>query len=182
MLFSLTLTFNGVIQTPQALPGFWIFMYRVSPLTYLVSGMLATGVHGRPVNCASNEINVFDPPVGETCGTYLLNPSATANCWYCPLQTADQFLASLNMSWDTRWRNLGLMWVYIAFNVCMTFWLYWWFRIRKTTVTESITSFLGRLRRDKRANEDQEGDKDEDEKLERMLSAQRKTEVQPRAY
>jgi ABC-type multidrug transport system permease subunit len=33
LMFSLTLTFNGVFQPPQALPGFWIFMYRVSPLT-----------------------------------------------------------------------------------------------------------------------------------------------------
>jgi ATP-binding cassette subfamily G (WHITE) protein 2 (PDR) len=33
LMFSLTLTFNGVFQPPQALPGFWIFMYRISPLT-----------------------------------------------------------------------------------------------------------------------------------------------------
>jgi ABC-type multidrug transport system ATPase subunit len=33
LMFSLMLTFNGVFQPPQALPGFWIFMYRVSPLT-----------------------------------------------------------------------------------------------------------------------------------------------------
>jgi ATP-binding cassette, subfamily G (WHITE), member 2, PDR len=33
LMFSLTLTFNGVFQPPYALPGFWIFMYRVSPLT-----------------------------------------------------------------------------------------------------------------------------------------------------
>lgn len=33
LMFSMTLTFNGVFQTPTALPGFWIFMYRVSPLT-----------------------------------------------------------------------------------------------------------------------------------------------------
>jgi ATP-binding cassette subfamily G (WHITE) protein 2 (PDR) len=33
LMFSLTLSFNGVFQPPQALPGFWIFMYRVSPLT-----------------------------------------------------------------------------------------------------------------------------------------------------
>lgn len=26
LLFSLMLTFNGVLQTPKALPGFWIFM------------------------------------------------------------------------------------------------------------------------------------------------------------
>jgi len=33
LMFSLILTFNGVFQPPNALPGFWIFMYRVSPLT-----------------------------------------------------------------------------------------------------------------------------------------------------
>ena len=33
LMFSLILTFNGVFQPPQALPGFWIFMYRVSPMT-----------------------------------------------------------------------------------------------------------------------------------------------------
>jgi ATP-binding cassette subfamily G (WHITE) protein 2 (PDR) len=37
LMFSLTLTFNGVFQPPNALPGFWIFMYRVSPLTCKLS-------------------------------------------------------------------------------------------------------------------------------------------------
>ncbi|KAK4949281.1 hypothetical protein LTR10_011898 [Elasticomyces elasticus] len=32
-LFAMTLVFNGVMQPPNALPGFWIFMFRVSPLT-----------------------------------------------------------------------------------------------------------------------------------------------------
>ena len=31
LLFSMSLIFNGVMQPPNALPGFWIFMYRVSP-------------------------------------------------------------------------------------------------------------------------------------------------------
>ena len=38
ILFAMTLLFNGVFQTARALPGFWIFMYRVSPMTYFVSG------------------------------------------------------------------------------------------------------------------------------------------------
>lgn len=33
LMFSMALSFNGVFQPPTALPGFWIFMYRVSPLT-----------------------------------------------------------------------------------------------------------------------------------------------------
>jgi ATP-binding cassette, subfamily G (WHITE), member 2, PDR len=29
LLFSMVLTFNGVLQRPDALPGFWTFMWRV---------------------------------------------------------------------------------------------------------------------------------------------------------
>ena len=45
LLFSLTLIFCGVLAGPSVLPGFWIFMYRVSPFTYLVDGMLSTGMY-----------------------------------------------------------------------------------------------------------------------------------------
>jgi ABC-type multidrug transport system permease subunit len=31
MLMLMMMMFCGVLQTPAALPGFWIFMYRVSP-------------------------------------------------------------------------------------------------------------------------------------------------------
>merc|ERR1712230_126871 len=44
VLFSLCLLFNGVLVGPNAMPGFWIFMYRVSPFTYLVEGLLGNGV------------------------------------------------------------------------------------------------------------------------------------------
>ncbi len=106
IMFSLTLTFNGVMQPPQALPGFWIFMYRVSSLTYLVDGVAATGMHGRTVVCALNELSRFNPPTGQTCQAYLanylktapgqlMNSMATSQCEYCPLTTSDQFLASV---------------------------------------------------------------------------------------
>lgn len=34
LLFSLSLIFCGVLRGPSALPGFWIWMYHVSPFTY----------------------------------------------------------------------------------------------------------------------------------------------------
>src|SRR2546423_637082 len=120
LLFSLTLTFNGVLQTPSALPGFWIFMYRVSPFTYMVGGWAGTGLAGRPVHCARNELAVFDPPSGQTCQAYLApyfhagapghldNPSATSGCEYCPLSNANQFLAGSNIYPSERWRNWGI--------------------------------------------------------------------------
>jgi len=142
LLFSLTLTFNGVMQPPQALPGFWIFMYRVSPLTYIVDGIAATGLHGRAVTCSAAELNIFNPPTGQTCGDYmssylsqapgqLYNPTATSNCEYCPLSNADQFLSGVAISWTSRWRNFGIVWAYIVFNIFMAVVLYYMFRVKK---------------------------------------------------
>ncbi|KAK9489410.1 ABC-2 type transporter-domain-containing protein [Lipomyces doorenjongii] len=144
-LFSLTLTFNGVLQTPSALPGFWIFMWRVSPLTYLVGGLAAVGLHQRQVHCANNELAIFDPPSGQTCAEYLrpyltagapgslYNPSAVTNCQYCPISNGDQFLAASEIFWSQRWRNFGIGWAYIVFNIFGTVMLYYLIRVRKPT-------------------------------------------------
>jgi len=94
------------MQSPTALPGFWNFMYRVSPLTYLIAGMCGNALHGQPVRCSSRELSVFSPPQGQTCGQYLAdwlsvsagqlyNPSAVTGCEYCAFTTADQYM-SLN--------------------------------------------------------------------------------------
>jgi ATP-binding cassette, subfamily G (WHITE), member 2, PDR len=144
-MFSLTLTFNGVLQTPSALPGFWLFMWRVSPLTYVVGGLAGTTLHGRQVRCADNELANFNPPSGSTCKEYLApyfkagapgqlyNPSATSNCQYCPVSNGDQFLAGSEIFWNQRWRNFGLGWAYIGFNIFAAVYLYYFFRVRKST-------------------------------------------------
>ncbi|KAK7538868.1 ABC-2 type transporter [Phyllosticta citricarpa] len=143
-LFALMLTFNGVMQTPNALPGFWIFMYRVSPFTYWVAGIAATELHGRAVECSSVETSIFNPPSNMTCGQYmapyletapgaLQNPEAIADCRYCSLQNADQFLATSKIYWTDRWRNFGLGWIYIIFNIFAATFLYYIFRVRPAT-------------------------------------------------
>jgi ATP-binding cassette, subfamily G (WHITE), member 2, PDR len=141
-LFSMALTFNGVLQTPDALPGFWMFMYRVSPLTYLVAGWAGTSLSGKQINCADNEFAQFDPPASETCASYLseyvnggaigqlLNPDASSACRYCPLSSSDQFLARVNISFAHRWRDFGIGWAFIAFNIAGAVLLYYIFRVR----------------------------------------------------
>lgn len=62
ILTLMSLMFCGVLQTPDALPGFWIFMYRVSPFTYWISGIVATELHGSPISCSATEMSVFNPP------------------------------------------------------------------------------------------------------------------------
>ncbi|WEW57603.1 GTPase-activating protein [Emydomyces testavorans] len=153
-LFSLMLTFNGVLQIPKALPGFWTFLWRVSPLTYTVGGLAAVGLHDRVVHCARNELAIFDPPAGTTCGQYLqkylslgapgalYNPSATQACEYCPLSSADQFLANSEISWSQRWRNFGIGWGYIAFNMVATVVLYYLFRVSKPAGKKSPKKWM----------------------------------------
>ncbi|KAK0325334.1 hypothetical protein LTR82_003617 [Friedmanniomyces endolithicus] len=144
LIFSMSLIFNGVMQSPTALPGFWIWMYRLSPFTYWVASMADALLYGRPIVCAADETSVFNPPAGETCGSYmapyltqapgvLQNPGATAGCQYCGLTSANQFLAGINVSYSDRWRDFGLMWVYVGFNVFGAVLLYWFFRVRKST-------------------------------------------------
>ncbi|GME61260.1 abc transporter cdr4 [Neofusicoccum parvum] len=55
LFYYLLLIFCGVLVNVAVFPGFWVFMYRVSPLTYLVSGMIAAGVANAEVKCSNVE-------------------------------------------------------------------------------------------------------------------------------
>lgn len=117
-------------------------MYRLSPLTYIVGGIAATGLHGRPVQCSVSELSVFNPPTGQTCGVYLepylatapgqlYNPDATSQCQYCSFSNSDQILSVSQIFWDERWQNFGIVWAYIFFNALMAMFLYFLFRVKK---------------------------------------------------
>jgi len=139
----LTLVFCGVLATPTALPGFWIFMYRVSPFTYLISGMLSVAVANTQVICETVELVHFEPtPNGTTCGDYmadyinlaggyLTNPKATADCAFCAISDTNTFLTSVVSLYSERWRNFGIMWAYIVFNIFAAVFIYWLVRVPK---------------------------------------------------
>jgi ATP-binding cassette subfamily G (WHITE) protein 2 (PDR) len=141
LLFMLCLLFCGVLATPSQLPGFWIFMYRVSPFTYLVSGMLSVGISNTEVICAENEYLHFDPLNGtcgdymeaykSTMGGYVQNALATSDCNFCPISDTNVYLESVSVNYSDVWRNFGIMWVYIVFNIFAACALYWWVRVPK---------------------------------------------------
>lgn len=117
-------------------------MYRVSPFTYIISAMLAVGVANHEVRCSTLELLHFQPPKGETCGQYIdpynqvafgaiYNPEATSNCNFCSLANTNTFLASVDSFYVDRWHNLGLIWVYVVFNVATALLLYWLARVPK---------------------------------------------------
>ena len=149
LLVIMSILFNGVMQPPSQLPGFWLFMYRVSPFTYWIGGIVSTMSAGRTVVCSPSEVLRFDPPTGQTCAAYLdtyaaanggtiQNPDATANCQYCTLSSTDQFLASSKIYYSERWRNFGIMFAFIVFNAFAAVLSYYLFRVAKMSKLKGL--------------------------------------------
>lgn len=119
---------NGVLQ-PFSQLGWWRWMYRISPFTYLIEGLLGQSLGKQDINCAAVEFVQINPPMGLTCaqymnpymavaGGYLTNPEALAACHFCSTRTTDQFLGlSFNIFYSHRWRDVGFMLAFSLFNV-----------------------------------------------------------------
>lgn len=143
LLFSLCLIFCGVLASPDVFPRFWIFIYRISPLTYLVSALLATGLANAPVVCSDIEVLNFKPPQGMSCGNYMANYTSVAggtlynpletsgDCRFCAMDNTNTFLDMINSNYDNRWRNFGFIMAYCVFNIGGAFGLYWIARVPK---------------------------------------------------
>ncbi|KAL2867828.1 putative ABC multidrug transporter [Aspergillus lucknowensis] len=142
ILFILMYAFCGILAGPDALPRFWIFMYRVNPLTYLASSLLSTTLGDAPMHCADNEVLSFSAPAGMTCGDYmqpyrsmnggyLLNPEARGSeaCEYCALEYTNYYLSGLHVEFANRWRDFGLLWVYVVVNTIGAIVFYKLFRV-----------------------------------------------------
>lgn len=139
LLFTICAGFAGVTNPPDQIPTFWRrWMYPVDPFRYLMGGWLTLVNQGTEIRCGSNEFALFDPVSGQTCeeyagtfvssaGGYLNNPNATTNCQYCQYTTGDLYAASLDVHFGDRWRNYGILWAYVGFNVLMTFIFTWLF-------------------------------------------------------
>lgn len=70
------------------------------------------------------------PYIGSA-GGYLYDPLARTDCTFCVADSTNTFLASVNSFYDQRWRNFGILWAYIAFNIVAALFLYWALRVPK---------------------------------------------------
>jgi ATP-binding cassette, subfamily G (WHITE), member 2, PDR len=116
--------------------------------------MLSVGVANAPAICSSIEVRHFEPLSGQTCGQYLqaylasvdgslANPNATSDCQFCQITTTNTFLAGLNSSYKLRWRNFGLLWAFIIFNMAAAIFLYWLARIPKKSRVKKSKETVG---------------------------------------
>ncbi|KZT04946.1 pleiotropic drug resistance ABC transporter [Laetiporus sulphureus 93-53] len=152
-LFSFVLSFDGVLQPYREL-GWWQWMYRLSPFTYLIEGMVGQAMGNTPIRCSSTELVNLNPPSGQTCseymstyisnyGGYITNGDATSGCQYCEFSTADAFLeTSFNIFYKNHWRDFGLFIAYIGFNVGCIYMLTYMFRIRSGSMIGSAIGWL----------------------------------------
>ncbi|KAK8085188.1 ABC multidrug transporter [Apiospora hydei] len=143
LLFWFSLVFCGVMVSPHELPGFWKFVWRVSPLTYLIDGLSLAGLAHVDITCSPVQMLVVSPPNGTLCRDYfapyieiahgaVLNPTASDNCQYCAVTNADSYLyGSLDVGSASPWNNVGYFVVFVAFNIMATFALYWLARVPK---------------------------------------------------
>ncbi|KAH9484099.1 Brefeldin A resistance protein [Psilocybe cubensis] len=148
-LFSFVITFNGVVQ-PFSQLGWWKWMYRLSPYTYLIEGLLGQALGHQEINCSPVEFVKVNPPDGQTCeafltayismaGGYVANPQATSACEFCSMRTTDQFLgAAFNIFYDNHWRNFGIFMAFSVFNIFLIYILTYLFRIHKGPLLPSL--------------------------------------------
>lgn len=132
----------SILVRAADLPRFWIFMYRVSPLTYLSSAMMSAGVANNPVACSAIEVLRVSPPSGQSCEQYLsayrnytgatlLPMDADGKCGICPISQTNTFLDSVDVIYGDRWRYLGIAVVYVVINILGTFGIFWLARVPK---------------------------------------------------
>ena len=124
--------------TPALSPGWLSMSFSLinDQILMLNRGLFSNVIHDTTVVCSPLEINVFQPPAGNTCGQFagpflsfgigaLYNPNATSDCQYCRFSTGDEYLRTLDFDWSHRWRNIGFMWLYVLFNVGMMCFVTW---------------------------------------------------------
>ncbi|KAB5583021.1 ABC-2 type transporter-domain-containing protein [Coniochaeta sp. 2T2.1] len=125
--------FCGVTIPAPRMPKFWrSWLYQLDPFTRLIGGMAVTALHDVPVVCTPAELNRFAAPAGQTCGEYMTRffdrggagyivDNATSACEYCAYKVGDQFYQPLGLSFDHRWRDLGIFIAFVGSNLIILF-------------------------------------------------------------
>lgn len=156
LCLSFMLSFCGVTQPVSLMPGFWTFMWKASPYTYFVQNLVGIMLHKKPVVCKKKELNYFNPPNGSTCGEYMKpflekatgyieNPDATSDCAYCIYEVGDNYLTHISSKYSYLWRNFGIFWIYIFFNIIAMVCVYYLFHVRQSSFLSPV-SILNKIK------------------------------------
>lgn len=135
--------FNGVVRPYALMPAFWkYFVYYLIPSTYWIGGVMAATLSSLTVTCAPGEAATFNPPPGQTCAQYasafvqsvgrgyLTNPDAISECGYCQYRNGTEYMATLNVKPEDKWRNFGIFAAFCCSNWALVYFFVYTVRIR----------------------------------------------------
>lgn len=97
-------TFAGTLSPKPLTPSGWRWYYKISPLFYLGEGVTVDILQDLPLHCRKDEVFVFRPTNGTTCGQYagnflheatgyLFNPESTDYCQYCRYRDGQSYVS-----------------------------------------------------------------------------------------
>lgn len=142
LFWNILIIFSGTLVPHQSLNDFYRnWLYWLNPFRWFLGGHIEDTLHNVSVHCSQSDLAIFDPRPGQTCGQYaadflrtaagyLTNPGATSNCGYCPYTTGDQYAATMDYSYNQRWRDLGLCIVFCVTNTALIYFVTWFMRVR----------------------------------------------------
>ncbi|KAJ9614719.1 ATP-binding cassette transporter snq2 [Knufia peltigerae] len=135
--------FNGVVRPYTQLPVFWKYWtYYLVPSTYWIGGVLAATMRNLPIRCREGESTLFNAPPGETCQSYAgafvrnvgmgyVEATANGTCAYCPYASGDEYLSTINIRPDQKWRDFGIFLVFVFTNWLLVYFFIYTVRVRK---------------------------------------------------
>ncbi|KAI8969237.1 ABC-2 type transporter-domain-containing protein [Mycotypha africana] len=132
-VLSILILFCGLMQSPKAMPKFWSsWMYWLDPFHYYIEGLTVNELEHLKITCTEQDLLRFTPPPGQTCGEYtanffasgatgyIANPDATQpeQCGYCTFKSGPEFYETM-LGWSAanKWRNFGILIVFLMFNI-----------------------------------------------------------------
>ncbi|CAG7923629.1 unnamed protein product [Penicillium olsonii] len=138
LFWVLLMVFSGILTPHSYMNVFYrSWLFWIDPMRYWFGATVGTSLHNLPVVCKPDELAVFDPPAGQTCGSYaqsfletsggyLLNLNATDNCEYCQYSYGDDYVATLDWGYHQHWWNWAVFLGFCMTNVLLLYIIVWW--------------------------------------------------------
>ncbi|KAL2812989.1 pleiotropic drug resistance protein, ABC superfamily [Aspergillus granulosus] len=141
--------FNGIIVPYDQIQVFWRYwLYYLSPFTYLLGGMVTAVIADTTVKCSDADLTIFNPPSGESCGSYalswassvsvqLLNPNASELCEVCQFTTGEQYLEQFHLGQGRmggKWGAWGIFVLFTAVNLGLVYFFTWATKVKRWKV------------------------------------------------
>lgn len=133
--------FNGVVVPKSELNDFYRpWMTWADPMRYYFGATVSSVLHNVKAVCKPEDLAIFDPPPGQTCGEYvqayvssnpgyLQNASATSSCKYCPYSVGDDYSSTMTFAYGDRWRDFGVFLAFCISNLVVVFFVTWIARV-----------------------------------------------------